>query len=256
MIKANQPKKNAARYALLDEVRGLNLLSMILYHGLWDLVFLYGVRMDWYTGVPGMIWQRIGSGCFILLSGFCVLLGRRTAQRGAEIFGAGALVTLVTWAVLPDNLVLFGILTFFGSAMLLTALLRPVLDKAPAWGGLTVSAVLFLLTSKINAGFLGIGSLELVRLPQSWYANNLTAFLGFPQPTFYSTDYFPLFPWLFLFWTGYFLHRVVGRERMEPLRLSLCPPLGWLGRHSLIVYLLHQPMIYGLLLLWQNLRSF
>ena len=62
---------------------------------------------------------------------------------------------------------------------------------------------------------------------------------------FFSTDYFPLLPWLFLFWAGFFLHHLVGRERMQPLRRSVCPPLGWLGRHSLVLYLLHQPVILG-----------
>ena len=55
--------------------------------------------------------------------------------------------------------------------------------------------------------------------------------------------------WLFLFWSGFFLYHLIGRERMEPLRRSICPMLGWLGRHSLVVYLLHQPVIYGVLLL-------
>ena len=45
----------------------------------------------------------------------------------------------------------------------------------------------------------------------------------------------------------YFLHGVVGRARMEPLRRSVCPALGWMGRHSLLLYLLHQPVIYGVL---------
>lgn len=77
----------------------------------------------------------------------------------------------------------------------------------------------------------------------------VTAVLGFPPAGFYSSDYFPLLPWLFLFWAGYFLHFCMGRARMEPLRRSVCAPLGWLGRHSLGIYLLHQPVIYGVLLL-------
>ena len=91
-------------------------------------------------------------------------------------------------------------------------------------------------------------------VPGNWYANNITAFLGFPQPSFYSTDYFSLFPWLFLFWTGYFLHRVIGKKRMKFLARSVCPPLGWMGRHSLLIYLLHQPVIYGVLTLVFMLR--
>ena len=61
-------------------------------------------------------------------------------------------------------------------------------------------------------------------------------------------------PWLFLFWAGYFLQKMVGRERMEPLHASVCPPLGWMGRHSLLLYLLHQPVIYGVLMAWNALR--
>lgn len=58
---------------------------------------------------------------------------------------------------------------------------------------------------------------------------------------------YALLPWLFLFWAGYFLHFCMGRQRMEPLRRSVCPALGWMGRHSLLLYLLHQPVIYGVL---------
>ena len=86
-------------------------------------------------------------------------------------------------------------------------------------------------------------------LPQALYASFTTAYLGFMPKSFFSTDYFPLLPWLFLFWAGYFLHFCMGRARMEPLRRSVCAPLGWLGRHSLGIYLLHQPVIYGVLLL-------
>ena len=46
---------------------------------------------------------------------------------------------------------------------------------------------------------------------------------------------------------GYYLHKAVGRRRMEPLRRPVCPALGWMGRHSLLLYLLHQPVIYGVL---------
>lgn len=46
----------SGRYALLDELRGLDLLSMMLYHGCWDLVNLFGIQADWYYGLPGHLW--------------------------------------------------------------------------------------------------------------------------------------------------------------------------------------------------------
>lgn len=48
--------QTAARYRLLDELRGLDLISMMLYHGMWDVVFLFGVAQKWYTGRPGFVW--------------------------------------------------------------------------------------------------------------------------------------------------------------------------------------------------------
>lgn len=78
----------SARYALLDELRGLDLVSMMLYHGCWDLVNLFGIQADWYYGLPGHLWQQSICWVFILLSGFCVQLGHHTLRRGAQDDGA------------------------------------------------------------------------------------------------------------------------------------------------------------------------
>ena len=51
-------KTPAGRYALLDELRGLDLVSMMLYHACWDMMFLFGIWMDWYAGMPGRLWQQ------------------------------------------------------------------------------------------------------------------------------------------------------------------------------------------------------
>ena len=240
--------QRSSRYALLDELRGLDLISMMLYHGCWDLAFLFGVQANWYFGWPGRLWQQSICWVFILLSGFCVPLGHHTLRRGAVVFGGGALVTAVTLLVMPEDRVVFGVLTLLGSAMLITGLLEPLLRRVPAGLGMAAAAVLFALTYQTQEGFWGLPGWA-VTLPVEWYRNYGTAFFGFCPFWFYSTDYFPLLPWLFLFWAGYFLHRLVGRARLEPLQRSVCPPLGWLGRHSLVVYLLHQPVIYGVLLL-------
>ena len=223
-----QQKAPASRYALLDELRGLDLVSMMLYHACWDMMFLFGIWMDWYAGMPGRLWQQTICWVFILLSGFCVPLGHRTLKRGAQVFAAGALVTVVTLVFMPEDRVVFGVLTFLGSAMLLTGVLEPLLKKIPPAAGLAVSAVLFALTYHLDERWLGFGGLRLA-LPDAWYANYFTAFFGFLPFDFYSTDYFALLPWLFLFWAGYYLHKAVGRRRMEPLRRPVCPALGWMG---------------------------
>lgn len=113
--------QTAARYRLLDELRGLDLISMMLYHGMWDVVFLFGVAQKWYTGRPGFVWQQSICWVFLLLSGFCLPLGHHPFRRGAVVFGAGALVTAVTLLFLPEDVVWFGVLTLLGSSMLLTA---------------------------------------------------------------------------------------------------------------------------------------
>lgn len=220
-------QQQSLRYHLLDELRGLDLISMMLYHGMWDVVFLFGITQKWYIGRPGFLWQQSICWVFLLLSGFCLPMGRHPFKRGAVVFGAGALVTAVTLLFLPEDVVWFGVLTLLGSSMLITA-------------------ALFWVTYPTMRGFWNLPGGRLA-LPQALYANGLTAYLGFMPKDFFSTDYFPLLPWLFLFWVGYFLHQLAGRAGMEPLRRSVCPPLGWMGRHSLVLYLLHQPVILGVL---------
>lgn len=238
--------QKTSRYALLDELRGLDLISMMFYHGMWDLIYIFGVWVDWYSDWPGHLWQQSICWIFILLSGFCLPMGHHSFRRGATVFGAGAVVTIVTLLFMPEDVVWFGVLTLLGSAMLITALLEKPMQKIPPVVGLVVSFALFVLTYHSAVGYWGVAGLNLY-LPEAWFRNYLTAYIGFYPFGFYSTDYFPLLPWLFLFWTGFYLHYLVGRERMEPLRRSICPPLGWLGRHSLILYMLHQPVIYGVM---------
>ena len=103
------------RYDLLDTIRGITLLSMICYHGAWDFVYLYQVKWDWYRGTGAYIWQQSICWTFIFLSGFCWSLGKRHLKRGLMVFGGGLLVTLVTILVMPDNRVVFGVLTLYAA---------------------------------------------------------------------------------------------------------------------------------------------
>ena len=236
------------RYELLDTLRGLTMISMILYHGTWDLVYLFGADWAWYRSPAAHIWQQSICWTFILLSGFCWGMGRRPLKRGLVVFGGGLIVTAATLLFMPDSRIVFGILTFMGSAMLLMIPLDKLFRKIPAWAGLAGSAALFALTKQINNGVIGFGSLRFP-LPEGLYRGWIATYLGFSDPTFWSSDYFSLLPWFFLFMTGYFLWRLCSPHKEAMLRLfgKGIRPLSFLGRHALIVYMLHQPAVYGVL---------
>ena len=111
-----------------------------------------------------------------------------------------------------------------------------------------VNFLLFLFTKNINNGYLGFIDAKRIELPESWYTNYFTTFVGFPFRGFYSTDYFSLFPWFFLFLTGFYIFSIFQKKRWlkKTFMRKGIAPLSFLGRHSLLIYLLHQPVIYGL----------
>lgn len=240
--------KEKVRLHLLDALRGFLLLHMIAYHGMWNLVYLFGVRAPWYRDTPGYLWQQFICWSFILLSGFCFLLSRNHLKRGLLVFGGGAVVSLVTCILMPQNRILFGILTSIGSCMLLMIPLEKLLRKLPALWGTVLSFGAFFLLRNCPKGTLGFEELVICQLPDSLYRNHLTAYLGFPHPQFFSTDYFSLLPWFFLFLTGFFLFRIFSEKGWNEKLFARgqLPLLNFLGRNSLLVYLLHQPVLYGL----------
>jgi len=238
------------RYQVLDTIRGLALVSMILYHASWDMVYMFGADWPWYHGFAAHIWQQSICWTFILLSGYCWALGRRQLRRGLTVFLCGALITAVTWFFMPGNLVFCGVLTLLGASSLLLIPLAPALERVPAQAGAAGSFLLFLLTRDVNAGFLGFEGLHIAALPAGLYWDHFTALLGFPPTDFFSTDYFSLLPWGFLFLTGWFLFRLRPEEPREIRRVPLVTAMG---RHSLLIYMLHQPVVYGLL--WALFRA-
>ena len=286
-------KKNGnSRLALLDSLRGITLISMILYHACWDAVYILGMYWPWYRSRAGFVWQQSICWTFILLSGFCVPFSKRLLRRGLEVFAAGALVMLVTNLVLPEDRVIFGVLTLIGSCMLMMVPVRkaaessaPILtagnsaqgssardsassssvtSKKSAVTAFVVFAALFILFRDVNQGVIGNGLLHriipliplvTVSVPEFLYRNLFTAYLGFPGPGFYSTDYFSLLPWAFLYLCGYEFHmicRATGAIDAPVLRKGF-EPLAFLGRNSLLIYLLHQPVLYAFVLLYSYL---
>ena len=259
--KENAPKRHKEpytkvkkeRYHILDFIRALTLIGMIAYHLLWDLVYLFGVDMPWFRSNWGYAWQQSICYTFIFLSGFCVCLGKRAWLRGLTVTGASIVISLVTYFFMPKQVIKFGVLTLIGVCMIIAYFFDKIGKKIPPYVGLVVCLLLFFFTRNIYKGNLGFEGIKILTLPRELYQNDITAFFGFPHSGFFSTDYFPLFPWMFLFFSGYFLHKIFQKQGwMDILKTSLCPPLQFIGRHSLPIYMAHQAVIYGILLLLFN----
>lgn len=236
-------------YGALDTLRGLCVVSMVLYHAMYDLVYLKGFPAPWYGDWPGYLWQQSICWTFILLSGLCWNLSRRHLRRGLILVGCGAVITLATWLAMPSQLILYGVLNLLGLSALLLIPLDKALRKLPPWLGLAGAGALFFLTRGVPRGYLGFEGLRLWDLPAALYQWDALAVLGFHSPGFSSTDYFPLVPWFFLYLAGYFLWRVLTPHRkvLELLQPGL-RPLSFVGRHSLLIYLVHQPLL--MVLFW------
>jgi uncharacterized membrane protein len=246
--KFERNEKRRKRVRWIDALRGFTIVNMILYHAMWDAVYLRGVPAPWYVGAPGYVWQQGICWTFILLSGFCWKMDKRPLRRGIEVSLAGILITVVT-GFFQEESIQFGVLTLIGACILLMIPLERVLRHIPKYPGCALSFWAFFLFRNINDGCLGFEKIRLWTVPDCLYRNPLTTFLGFPEKGFYSTDYFSLIPWFFLFCAGYFMFRV-WKERFVswdiPEKRFLI--LSLLGRNSLLIYLLHQPVL--MLLFW------
>lgn len=248
-MKMEQAVLQEKRYYKLDGLRGVILLSMIGYHLMWDLVYLYRVECSWYQGIWGYVWQQSICWSFILLSGFCWSFGKKKWKRGLEVLTAGAVITIVSIVVMPQQKVVFGVLTCIGSCMLLMIPMEKLLTHVSSKLGLLGSGMLFLFMRNVNRGFLGFETFQIYKIPKGIYRNIFTTYIGFPSPDFFSTDYFSIIPWVFLFVCGYFLRRCMTDNQMSIWEKGYCRMLEFFGRYSLPIYMVHQPILYGILTL-------
>ena len=237
------------RFGMLDGLRGFALANMIIYHTLYDIVYIFGHPMAWYQGTAGYLWQQSICWCFILLSGFCFSMGSRPLKRGAMIFAFGCAISLITAVVMPEQQVRFGILSLVGSSMMLTYLAEPFLKGVKPLLGLFICFGMFLITKSVPMGGIGVGDNIVSTLPHVLYQWEWGYPLGFPSAGFFSSDYFPLLPWLFLYWTGWYGKRVVGDLSRFSWLKPTPPILGWMGKNSIWLYLVHQPVVYIILFL-------
>ena len=233
------------RLVFLDELRGFAIVCMVAYHFVFDLVSAKIVFLPFFDSGPMNAVRDVFAGLFIFISGISCLLSRDNLRRGAFCMGAALLVTGVTALYAPDMPVRFGILHLLGVSMILYGLLDPVLARIkPVWGFL-LCAALFLLTLGVKRGVVGIPVLLEVPVPQIFYQTELFLPFGVLPKGFVSADYFPLFPWVFCFLSGCFFARWF-RHRGIPLWLydTHIGFLAQIGRYTLWIYLLHQPVFF------------
>lgn len=238
------------RYHLIDALRGLALVNMLGYHFLYDVNVICGRDPTWYLRPAVHVWQQCICWSFILIAGLAFHWGRRhNLRRGLFLIACGLVITLVTRIAVPSETIWFGILHFMGCSVLLTIPLEKALGKVRPATGLALCFFLFLLLKHVDGGVVGIGPF-LWRLPAGLYRFRALAPLGFPDPGFRSGDYFPMLPWYLLFLCGWFggqwFERKESWQRAARLKIPL---LSAVGRKTIWVYMLHQPILLGVSML-------
>ena len=220
----------------LDAFRGICIIGVVLVHLIYDLVELYQVFQwdypQWFAFLKD--WGGI---LFLVLSGICVTLGSHSVRRGAVVLGGGLLCTLATYVMYRNGfdksiIIYFGVLHCLGCCMLLW----PMYKSMPWWGLLFQGLVL------IACGFF----IADITAPAPW-----TVILGFHLPGFNSSDYFPLLSNLGFFLVGSAIGRVVYKNKKSLLpflseKTWFLRPFCFCGRHSLWIYLAHQPVLAGI----------
>ena len=231
------------RYHLLDMLRGVCIILVVWYHVLYNLSEIFGGEYAFFRSA-GMDNFRDGFvGVLVVLAGISCSLTRSNLRRGLKTLAGGLLITVVTAVVMPGQLITFGILHFFGCCMLLYAAAHRLLERLPVWPGAIAGLALYFLTRELYSTVTGV--------PHSF----LLFALGF-RTGHASADYYPMLPWVFLFLAGGFLGRLFAKGTVpEVFRKNPGPVLSWLGRHTMLIYLLHQPVVYGAMLLYFTLTA-
>lgn len=225
----------------LDVLRGVCILGMVLVHLIYDLQTFFSLPFLTNSQLFDLI-KQWGGVLFLLISGICVTLGSHPVRRGLIVFACGLVCSAVTAGMyalhMADKsiIIYFGVLHCLGVCMLLW----PLFKRLPVWA----------------LGLLGLG-LSVLGL---WISGNVVVDfpwlipLGLVPGDFASSDFFPLLPNLGFFLVGAFLGKTLYRkkETLLPRVNPANPVLAFftlLGKWSLPVYLLHQPLITGLLYL-------
>ena len=224
------------RFGGLDTLRGVAIAWMVSFHFCFDLNWFGYAHFDFY-GSPWWLDQRIAIvSLFLLCAGLSQSWGdaRERApgafwKRWAQIFGCGLLVVGGSYLAFPDSFIYFGILQGVAAMLLLH---RALGRRLGAWMLLLVPLLLLAPSLWGSAAFDG-----------RWL--NWTGLIAHKPIT---EDYVPLLPWYGVFALGAGVGALLRRDDFRLLaRLPTLPPLAWLGRRPLTIYMVHQPLLIGAL---------
>jgi len=225
---------SSRRIELLDAARGLCIILMIMHHTAFDLVTMLGVpQWIFYNPLVNYL-EYFFAGVFILISGVSSRFSRSNVKRGFKVILAALVITVATWRF--NMIVIFGILHFLGVCMVFYGLTSKLWDK------ISVKAAPFLYLGLTAVSAYVLNLLNPVKITWLW-------FLGLWANGFYSADYFPIFPWIFVFLLGTWLGKAIKDEKLPDWFYTYKPPvLPQIGRKALLIYMLHQPIIMGIVM--------
>ena len=218
----------------IDALRGLLIPGMVMIHLIYDEVDLYRF-VDWPYPLWYYLFKNNYGALFVALAGLSVTLGSRPIRRGLTVFGGGMICTVVTLGMYLLNMADYGIIIYFGVLHCLGVcmMLWPMFRKMPKWA-LVLTGLALILTGWWLRG---------QSFPIQWLIP-----IGITFPGFASSDYFPLMPNL-----GYFLVGAALGKHFYCEKVTRFPGVNanrpvirffrFCGRHSLLIYLLHQPLL-------------
>lgn len=220
-----------SRLGLIDAARGVAIVAMVVFHLAWDLYFLGFSPLDVSTDIWWTAFQKAIVSSFLLLAGVSLWLGhgaginwRRFWRREAILVAAALAVSAGTFFAFGDYFAYFGVL----HAIALFSLLGLAFLRLPALASAAVGVAIIVLPLLFTHP----------AMRERWLS-----WIGFWPISPATADIVPVFPWLGVFLLG--LAAAKGFWGHPVWRLPAPKPLAWLGRWSLLIYLLHQPLLYG-----------
>ncbi len=219
----------------IDWLRGFAILLMVVYHFAFDLDLLEIQSID-FSAPFWVIFANIIRFSFFVVVGLSLYLSHKKSDflkrqiiRAAKLFVVAMGVTVVTWVFDPESFIQFGVLHFISIAIILGALF--IRHPRFLFGAMFISLIL-------GSAFAQIKLDTSPLLP-----------IGIAPKTFYTLDYFPIFPWLAIVFFGILLAYVLDYYKLlknpeKPIRIKL---LEKAGQKSLLIYLVHQPVLLGIL---------